>query len=59
MEILTQKHTLVAFFIGGDERYFQRPLFQNLLQAGARFYCINDLNDLLHLVISEVRKTYE
>ena len=59
MEILTQKHTLVAFFIGGDERYFQQPLFQNLLQAGARFYCINDLNDLLHLVISEVRKTYE
>ncbi|QEE17665.2 vWA domain-containing protein [Promethearchaeum syntrophicum] len=58
-KILMQRgHTLIAFFIDGDEELLEQEDFQELIARGAKFYCVHKMKDLIGLVISEVQEVY-
>jgi len=57
--LMQMGHTLIAFFIDGDEEVLEQEDFQELITRGAKFYCINKMKDLIGLVISEVETVYK
>ena len=59
MELLAHGHKIVGFFIDGNPRILETPDFTTLQSVGAHFYCVNKLDDLVGLVISEVQANYE
>lgn len=59
LSLLEQKHRIVGFFIDGNKTILEGSDFKTLLSAGARFYCVRNINDLLGLVIKEVKENYE
>ena len=56
--LMQMGHTLIAFFIDGDESVLEQTDFQELVENGAKFYCISKMKDLIGLVISEVQEVY-
>lgn len=50
---------LICFFINGREEELSNPEFRNLQDMGAKFYCIAKVNDLIGLVIKEIRNIYK
>ena len=57
--LMQMGHTLIAFFIDGDEEVLEQEDFKELIARGAKFYCINKMKDLIGLVISEVETIYK
>ncbi len=57
--LMQMGHTLIAFFIDGNEEVLEQEDFQELIARGAKFYCINKMKDLIGLVISEVETVYK
>ena len=56
--LMQMGHTLIAFFIDGDEELLEQEDFQDLISRGAKFYCVHKMKDLIGLVISEVQEIY-
>lgn len=57
-DILKMGNKLVGFFIGGDDNELRSDNFEELSAMGARFYVISKINDLIGLVIKEVKEVY-
>jgi hypothetical protein len=57
--LLQMGHTLIAFFIDGNEEILKQEDFQELIARGAKFYCVHKMKDLIGLVISEVQEIYD
>jgi len=58
-KILIMENKFVGFFIGGQLKELNNKKFQKLIELGAKFYVINKVEDLIGLVIKEVKDTYE
>jgi hypothetical protein len=56
--LLQQKHHVISFFIDGDESFLETEEIQELRTLGARFYCVDKVEDLVGMVISEVDRVY-
>ena len=50
---------IIGFFIGGNPSELNSPDFDELSELGAKFYCVNKIDDLIGLVISEIKEIYE
>ncbi|MCF2139815.1 MAG: hypothetical protein K9W44_07165 [Candidatus Lokiarchaeota archaeon] len=59
LSILQMGNMLICFFINGREEELSNPEFRNLQDMGAKFYCIAKVNDLIGLVIKEIRNIYK
>ena len=59
LEILNMGNKIIGFFIGGDKSDLELPDFQELTGLGAIFHAIKKPQDLLGLVIKEVRSAYD
>lgn len=57
-DILQMRHKLVGFFIGGTAKDLAQGEMQRLQELGARFYPVQRVQDLVGLVIEEVREYY-
>ncbi|MHA1718901.1 MAG: vWA domain-containing protein [Promethearchaeota archaeon] len=57
--LLQMGHKLIAFFIDGDKDVLVQEDFQDLIENGAKFYCISKMKDLVGLVISEIQNIYD
>jgi hypothetical protein len=57
-ELLQMGHKLIAFFIDGNPQILKSPDFRILQEMGARFYCVEKIEDLTGLVIQEIRENY-
>ena len=55
-KLLGMGHTVISFFIEGDPSILLTKDFQELILQGANFYCIEDIDDLIGLVLSEVKE---
>jgi len=56
--LLQQKHHVISFIIDGDESFLEHEEIQELQTLDARFYCVEKLEDLVGMVISEVDRVY-
>jgi hypothetical protein len=59
MELLALGNKVISFFIDGNPRVLETSDFQELIELGAKFFCVDDMDDLAGLVISEVQQQYE
>ncbi|MHA1340552.1 MAG: hypothetical protein ACTSRZ_08570 [Promethearchaeota archaeon] len=57
-KILIMGNKFVGFFIGGQLKELTSKKFKKLIELGARFYVIRNIDDLIGLVIKEVEDTY-
>ena len=57
-DLISQGHKLISFFIKGDPEQFEDEIFKDLISCGAIFIPVNKIQDLVGLVISEVKKFY-
>lgn len=55
-KLLSMGHKIISFFIDGDASILSTPEFQELTKNGAKFYCIDDINDLIGLVLTEIKE---
>lgn len=56
--LLKNGHILIAFFIEGNPEILESPDFKLLTQLGAKFYAVQDEDDLTGLVLAEVKEIY-
>jgi hypothetical protein len=59
LKILQMGNKIIGFFIGGNPSELNSPDFDELSELGAKFYCVNKIDDLIGLVISEIKEIYE
>lgn len=59
IDILHMGNRLVGFFIGGKQSELDNSNFEELALAGAKFYAISKIEDLIGLVIKEVKQVYD
>lgn len=59
LKILHMGNKIIGFFIGGNPSELNSPDFDELSTLGAKFYCVNNIDDLIGLVISEIKEVYE
>ena len=59
LKILHMGNKIIGFFIGGNPSELNSPDFDELSTLGAKFYCVNNVDDLIGLVISEIKEVYE
>ena len=57
-QILQLGHKFAGFFIGGNEQLLELDEFQTLKSKGAAFFCINKEEDMVGLIIDEVKRHY-
>ena len=58
LKILQMGNKIIGFFIGGNPSELNSPDFDELSELGAKFYCVKKIDDLIGLVISEIKEVY-
>ncbi|WP_371805665.1 hypothetical protein [Candidatus Lokiarchaeum ossiferum] len=58
-KLLAMGHKIISFFIDGDQSILLTKNFQELMERGAKFYCIDNIDDLIGLVLSEVKVLHQ
>jgi hypothetical protein len=59
LKILAMGNKFVGFFIGGNKTDLKSKEFKAMASLGAVFYVINNINDLIGLVIREIKEIYD
>ncbi|MCP4762494.1 MAG: VWA domain-containing protein [archaeon] len=59
MEIIQMGNKIIGFFIGGNKSELNSKDFKELSEKGAKFYPINQIDDLIGLVIKEIKEVYD
>ncbi|MHA1728668.1 MAG: hypothetical protein ACTSWY_08030 [Promethearchaeota archaeon] len=59
VSILNMGHKMIGFFIGGNSSELKSHEFEELGNSGAKFYPVKKVDDLIGLVIKEVKDTYD
>lgn len=56
--LIKNGHKVIAFFIEGNPEVLNSEDFKQLVQLGAKFYLLQDIDDLIGLVLSEIQEVY-